>query len=315
MFYQLFFIFSTIVLLISCDGKIVGPNSNESPTVSSLSNQTVNENTAVNFTLSGSDPDGDTITYCAVNPPSNLTLNSSTGAVSWTPNHTQVGSNTLVFYATDEASCGTAQNVQSVDITVSAVGTCGGSSVTWTEIGGGCKDPETDLIWSQITGATLDWSDVVWGNTASTDECASGTYLTDFDYSCSQGTQDTSDSDSVNPTNANSDTDNANNYCRDLVQNTYTDWRPPTTRELQRAACDGSFGVLGTGGFTCASQALSTRADSFGVNITNASGKHYWARTTPSGSTNQAMLTNDTGQTFGNTKTLSGTYYGICVRE
>lgn len=61
-------------------------DTNRAPSLTSPGNRTTNENVAVSFTLSGSDPDtGQTLTYSMTNAPAGATLNPATGAFSYTP--------------------------------------------------------------------------------------------------------------------------------------------------------------------------------------------------------------------------------------
>jgi len=61
----------------------------------------VTENSTLSFTLSATDADGDTLTYSANTLPSAATLNSSTGAFSWTPNSSQSGTYSVTFSVND----------------------------------------------------------------------------------------------------------------------------------------------------------------------------------------------------------------------
>lgn len=55
------------------------------PPVVVSSNQTVTIGNTLNFTVQASDPDGDTLSYSLINPPTGATISSTTGAFSWTP--------------------------------------------------------------------------------------------------------------------------------------------------------------------------------------------------------------------------------------
>jgi hypothetical protein len=78
--------------------------------------KTVAENAALTFTLSATDADGDAMTYSATGLPTGATLNSSTGAFSWTPTYAQSGTHSVVFTVTDSNS---ATDTETVAITVS----------------------------------------------------------------------------------------------------------------------------------------------------------------------------------------------------
>jgi C1A family cysteine protease len=59
------------------------------------------EGTSISFSVSATDPDGDTITYSSSTLPAGAALNTSTAAFSWTPDYTQSGTYTITFYASD----------------------------------------------------------------------------------------------------------------------------------------------------------------------------------------------------------------------
>ncbi|MDF3030667.1 MAG: adhesin, partial [Moraxellaceae bacterium] len=58
---------------------------NDAPTIVSTAVTSVTEDTAYSYDVNGADVDGDTLTYSLVSPPSGMTINSSTGVISWTP--------------------------------------------------------------------------------------------------------------------------------------------------------------------------------------------------------------------------------------
>jgi hypothetical protein len=66
----------------------------------------VDEGATLQFTVSATDPDGDTLTYSFSATPSlpGATINSSTGAFSWTPGYDQQGSHSVRFTVTDNGS-------------------------------------------------------------------------------------------------------------------------------------------------------------------------------------------------------------------
>jgi len=99
-------------------GLATPPNVNQAPVLETIGNQSVDENVALTFTLSATDADGDTLTYSATDLPSGATLNSSTGAFSWTPDYSQAGSYSLTFSVND-GNGGTAS--ETIIITVNNV--------------------------------------------------------------------------------------------------------------------------------------------------------------------------------------------------
>jgi hypothetical protein len=67
------------------------------------------------FTISASDPDGDTLTYSASNLPSGAVLSASTGAFQWLPTSAQAGTYNVTFSVSD----GQLSASQTVKLTVS----------------------------------------------------------------------------------------------------------------------------------------------------------------------------------------------------
>ncbi len=112
------------VTFIASDGKsqdsktitITVNNVNRPPVLATIGNKSVNANSALSFSISATDADGDTITYSAQNLPTGATFVGQT--FSWTPNTSQAGSYQVTFIASD----GNAQDSETITITVSIVG-------------------------------------------------------------------------------------------------------------------------------------------------------------------------------------------------
>jgi len=79
-------------------------NTNRAPVLDSIGNKPVAEGSALNFTLSGSDPDGDSLTYSASGLPSGANFNLTTRQFTWTPDFTQAGSYAGVTFAVTDGS-------------------------------------------------------------------------------------------------------------------------------------------------------------------------------------------------------------------
>jgi adhesin HecA-like repeat protein len=86
------------------------------PILNSIGNKTVNEGSLLSFTISATDPDGDSLTYSASNLPSGASFNASTRTFSWTPGFTQAGSYTSVHFQVSDGSL-----TDSEDITFTVV--------------------------------------------------------------------------------------------------------------------------------------------------------------------------------------------------
>ena len=74
-------------------------NVNRAPVLSALSDQSVDEQTGLEFAVSAQDPDGDTVTYTASGLPSGASLTG--GSFSWTPTSSQIGEYDVTFIASD----------------------------------------------------------------------------------------------------------------------------------------------------------------------------------------------------------------------
>ncbi|MEK6567159.1 MAG: putative Ig domain-containing protein, partial [Candidatus Omnitrophota bacterium] len=83
------------------DITITVSNTNRPPALASIGNKSVNENMALSFTISATDPDSDSLTYSASGLPTGATFNASTRVFSWTPTYTQAGSYNVTFSVND----------------------------------------------------------------------------------------------------------------------------------------------------------------------------------------------------------------------
>ena len=96
------------------DGPTEPPSvpSNRSPVLGGIGNKSVDENEGLSFSISASDPDGDTITYSASGLPSGATLSGQHFA--WTPAFNQAGTHQITFVAAD----GQSEDTETITITV-----------------------------------------------------------------------------------------------------------------------------------------------------------------------------------------------------
>ena len=76
-------------------------NTNRAPVLSPIGNKTVLENSSLSFVVSGFDPDGDSLTYSALNLPSGAVFDPITMEFSWTPNFEQQGIYQVIFIVSD----------------------------------------------------------------------------------------------------------------------------------------------------------------------------------------------------------------------
>jgi hypothetical protein len=94
-------------------------NSNDAPTITSTPNTAGFEDTEYTYNLNATDIDlQDTLTYSLTTYPDGMTIDSTTGVITWTPTNSQVGSNSVTARVRDGNS---ALDIQSFSITVSNV--------------------------------------------------------------------------------------------------------------------------------------------------------------------------------------------------
>lgn len=90
------------------------PPANQPPVLNAIGGQNVAEGAALSFAISGSDPDGGTLTYAAMGLPSGASFNASTRTFAWTPGFSQSGTYSVTFTVSD----GSLSDSQAVSITV-----------------------------------------------------------------------------------------------------------------------------------------------------------------------------------------------------
>jgi len=101
------------------------PIANQAPTITTNPPTSATVGTQYQYDVNATDPDGDTLTYSLVTAPTGMTINSSTGLITWTPTSSQTGNNTVKVSVSDGKSNGTVFqewiiNVTQPTITVTA---------------------------------------------------------------------------------------------------------------------------------------------------------------------------------------------------
>ncbi len=131
-------------------------NVNQAPTVSPLADVTANEGDLVTVTPSGSDPDGDALSWTGSSLPAGATVDAGTGELSWQTGFNDAGSYPGVTLTADDGNGGTASASFMIDVTntnrapvvdpIADVTVTEGDLVTVTPSG---SDPDGDaLTWS-----------------------------------------------------------------------------------------------------------------------------------------------------------------------
>lgn len=132
-------------------------NVDRAPVLASIGNKAVNENTNLSFTVSGTDPDGDTVDLSATGLPSGATFSTSTGAFSWTPDFSQAGNYSVTFTAT--AGSLTNSEVVAIDVgnvnrtpTLTAIGNITADELTPISFAANASDLDGNTITYTLSG-------------------------------------------------------------------------------------------------------------------------------------------------------------------
>jgi hypothetical protein len=88
------------------------------PTLNPIGSQSVYETYTLSFSISASDPEGDDLTFSALNLPGSATFDPDTRTFSWTPSSSQIGTYQITFVVTDTQSF---SDSEMVTITVNAL--------------------------------------------------------------------------------------------------------------------------------------------------------------------------------------------------
>ncbi|MFH1133516.1 MAG: NosD domain-containing protein [Nanoarchaeota archaeon] len=98
-------------------------NVNRPPVLASMQNYTLTENQTLLVDANATDPDNQSLAFSLLAPPTNMTINSSTGLIRWTPGLSQAGNYTITVRVTD----GLLNDTKQFMITVQNYLSCGDS--------------------------------------------------------------------------------------------------------------------------------------------------------------------------------------------
>jgi len=107
----------TIVASKLPDPPAPPPIVNYAPIITSIPGNTAIIGVAYLYDVNATDPEGDVLTYSLTKKPDDMTINSTTGLISWTPASDQIGNNPVIVKVSD----GKKATTQSFTITVKAV--------------------------------------------------------------------------------------------------------------------------------------------------------------------------------------------------
>src|SRR6056297_1438754 len=114
---KLFYLGLMAIFLFFMIGCSTSVPTNNAPSINSIPATSSVVGTTYTYNVEANDADGDSLTYSITSGPSNMTINSSTGVVSWTP--TATGDYNVHLKVSD----GVLFDTQSFTITVSATST------------------------------------------------------------------------------------------------------------------------------------------------------------------------------------------------
>ena len=92
--------------------------SNSSPIIESDPITTAKEGAAYTYDVEATDPNGDTLTYSLTTDLDGMTINSTTGVISWIPTEDQIGENEVVVEVSDGSKSDTQPFTITVDVTL-----------------------------------------------------------------------------------------------------------------------------------------------------------------------------------------------------
>jgi len=88
---------------------------NSAPVIESTPVTTAKEGAVYTYDVEATDPNEDTLTYSLTTYPTGMTINSTTGVITWTPTEGQVGENEVVVEVSDESKSTTQSFTVTVD--------------------------------------------------------------------------------------------------------------------------------------------------------------------------------------------------------
>ncbi|MFH1227402.1 MAG: putative Ig domain-containing protein [Planctomycetota bacterium] len=90
---------------------------NRAPVLSPIGNQTIAEGATLTLTISGTDPDGDTLTYTISNPPLGASFDATTHTFSWTPAYNNAGTYTGIRFRVADPTYLSAEETITITVT------------------------------------------------------------------------------------------------------------------------------------------------------------------------------------------------------
>jgi hypothetical protein len=115
---------------------------NSSPVIESEPITTAKEGMVYTYDVEATDPNEDTLTYSLTTSPTGMTINSTTGVITWTPTEDQIGENEVVVEVSDESKSDTQSftitvneaKLTSIEVLPASTSIAAGSSETITSV-------------------------------------------------------------------------------------------------------------------------------------------------------------------------------------
>lgn len=153
---------------------------NTAPVFSPIGGKTVNEGQTLNFTISATDVNGDTLTYSASNLPPGSSFNAASRIFSWTPNYNQSGTYPNVSFSVTDDKITVHENIT---ITVNDVNV---PPVFSSTPANGSTFNETDTVPINITAIDVDGDPLSYMiNIDGTQVSNNSSYNWETNYTCS----------------------------------------------------------------------------------------------------------------------------------
>lgn len=131
----------------NCNNQIDdGCNINQPPVLNLIGDKSVDEGGNLTFSINGSDPDGNLLTYSATNLPAGVNFDPITQTFSWTPNYTQAGLYSVTFSVSD----GNLTDSETVAITVNDICNPDTPEIPFDGIDQNCDGKDVTEFWAEI---------------------------------------------------------------------------------------------------------------------------------------------------------------------
>jgi YbbR domain-containing protein len=98
---KILILISVLLFLPLFVGCFSAPPTNQSPTITSTPITIATVDVLYTYDVNATGPDGDTLTYSLTTSPTGMTIDSTTGVISWTPNSGQIGDHNVTVKVSD----------------------------------------------------------------------------------------------------------------------------------------------------------------------------------------------------------------------